>query len=438
MIDIQNVHSVLGKRMLVDGYDMVLDIEKSQGMWLHDGRKDRKILDFFGFFASSPVGMNHPRMFDPSFLKRLQYASINKIVNSDIYTTEMAEFVESLEPAIPGYMKYLFFIEGGSPAVENGLKTAFDWKVKKNFLKGSKSEKGHKVIHLKEAFHGRTGYTLSLTNTFDPKKTEYYPKFDWPRVINPKINFPLNKDNLKKVEMVEKQSIEEIENAIEKDGDDIALFIMEPIQGEGGDNHFRKQYFAKVREITEKNDIMFMVDEIQSGMGITGKWWAHEHFDVKPDIISFGKKSQVCGIMVGSRVDEIENNVFRESSRINSTWGGNFTDMVRSTRYMQIILEEKLLENAEKVGSYMVKRLNELQESAPDMVSNVRGRGVMIAMDLKNTAMRDKFTEITYKKGLIHLKCGEKSARFRPPLIVSQEDVDRAMSIMESAVKELQ
>jgi len=437
MITPKNVHEVLGKRILTDGFDMVLDLERSKGAWIYDSRFDRKFLDFFGFFATSAVGLNHPKMFDPEFLKKLQRAALNKPTNSDVYTVEMAEFVDTLSRiATPPYMKYFFFIEGGALAVENALKTAFDWKVKKNFRKGYKEEKGYKVIHLREAFHGRSGYTLSLTNTFDPRKTQYFPKFNWPRVTNPKITFPLNEENLRKVEELEKKSIDEIEKAIKENPDDIAAFIMEPIQGEGGDNHFRKEYFKAVEKITRENEMMFIVDEVQSGMGITGKWWAHEHFDVKPDIIAFGKKMQVCGIMVGPRVDEIEDNVFKVSSRINSTWGGNLVDMVRATKYLEIMHEERLVDNAAKMGEMFLKGLGEIEEKT-GKINNVRGRGLMDAFDLKDTKTRDDLFNILYKNGLLMLKTGEKGIRFRPPLIVGVDEVNTALEIIEKSLKEL-
>jgi len=437
MITPKNVHEVLGKRILTDGFDLVLDLERSKGAWIYDSRFDRKFLDFFGFFATSAVGLNHPKMFDPEFLKKLQRAALNKPTNSDVYTVEMAEFVDTLSRiATPPYMKYFFFIEGGALAVENALKTAFDWKVKKNFRKGYKEEKGYKVIHLREAFHGRSGYTLSLTNTFDPRKTQYFPKFNWPRVTNPKITFPLNEENLRKVEELEKKSIEEIEKAIKENPDDIAAFIMEPIQGEGGDNHFRKEYFKAVEKITRENEMMFIVDEVQSGMGITGKWWAHEHFDVKPDIIAFGKKMQVCGIMVGPRVDEIEDNVFKVSSRINSTWGGNLVDMVRATKYLEIMHEERLVDNAAKMGEIFLKGLGEIEERT-GKINNVRGRGLMDAFDLKDTKTRDDLFNILYKNGLLMLKTGEKGIRFRPPLIIGVDEVNTALEIIEKSLKEL-
>ncbi len=437
MISPKEVHKVLGRRILTDGLDMVLDMEKSQGMWLYDSRYDRKFLDFFGFFASSALGMNHPGLMEKEFLKRLQRAAVNKVTNSDIYTVEYAEFVDTLSKiATPPYFRYFFFISGGALAVENALKTAFDWKVRKNIAAG-KGEKGYKVIHLRQAFHGRTGYTLSLTNTFDPNKTKYFPKFDWPRVTNPKITFPLQGENLERVKELERKSIEEIKKAIEENPDDIAAFIMEPIQGEGGDNHFRKEYIQEVQRICRENDIMFIMDEVQSGVGITGKWWAHEHFDVQPDIMSFGKKMQVCGIMVGEKVDEVEDNVFHVPSRINSTWGGNIVDMVRATRILEIIKEDKLVENAANMGAVLMKTLHELEEKYPEKVNNVRGLGLMDAFDLTTTEMRDKFYNEAYKNGLLVLKCGEKGIRFRPPLIVEEEHINIAAEIMDKILATL-
>ncbi|MCD6275616.1 MAG: L-lysine 6-transaminase [Thermoplasmata archaeon] len=439
MITPKEVHKILGERILTDGLDMVLDIDKSHGMWLYDARHHRYYLDFFGFFATSAVGMNHPKMFEPEFLKKLTRTAINKVTNSDIYTVEYAEFVDTLSKlATPSYFRYFFFVSGGALAVENALKTAFDWRVRKNLAMGKEDNTQRlKVIHLREAFHGRSGYTIALTNTFDPNKTKYFPMFEWPRVTNPKIKFPLEGENLERVKELEKKSLEEIQEAIDKYGEDIAAFIMEPIQGEGGDNHFRKEYIQAVQEICKKNDIMFIMDEVQTGVGSTGKWWAHEHFDVQPDIMSFGKKMKVCGIMVGEKVDEVEDNVFHVSSRINSTFGGNIVDMVKATRILEIIHEDHLVENAAKVGDYFVKALEELQTKYPELMENARGRGLMDAFDLKDTATRDKFFARAYKNGLLCLKTGAKGIRFRPPLIAEEDHVNIALEIIERTIKDI-
>ncbi len=432
MISPDEVHGIVKKWMANDVFDLVLDLEKSHDMYLHDSKTGKEYLDFFGFFASSAIGMNHPKMLEPDFLKKLYRTAINKPTNSDILTVEMAEFVDAMAKiATPSYMKYFFFIEGGALAVENALKTAFDWKIKKNFSKGIQDVRGQKVIHLTEAFHGRSGYTLALTNTSSIRKVQYFPRFNWPRVTNPKITFPLNDENLRKVQELEKKSLDEIQKAVAEEGDHIAAFIMEPIQGEGGDNHFRKEYFQAIRKITTENDILFVVDEIQSGMGITGKWWAHQHFDVKPDIMAFGKKSQVCGIMAGAKLEDITDHVFKVPNRIDSTWGGNLTDMVRATRYLKIIEEDKLVDNAAKVGRLFLKGLGDLQDKFPGLISNVRGKGLMCAFDMPNAELRDEFAGAAYDNQLLVLKTGLMGIRFRPPLIVEEKHVNQALSIME-------
>ncbi len=438
MVHPHDVHKVIGNRMILDVFDMVLDTEGSKGMYLRDARNGRDYLDFFGFFASSALGMNHPKMFEPVFLKKLQRVAINKPTNSDTVTVEMADFVDAFSRlATPNYFTYYFFIEGGALAVENALKTAFDWKVRKNFSKGVKDVRGHKVIHLQEAFHGRSGYTLALTNTADIKKIQYFPRFNWPRVLNPKITFPLNEDNTKKVEELEKQSLDEIKQAIEENQDHIAAFIMEPIQGEGGDNHFRKEYLKEIRKITAENDIMFIVDEIQTGMGLTGKWWAHQHFDVKPDIMAFGKKTQVCGIMAGPKLEDISDHVFKVPNRIDSTWGGNLTDMVRATRYLEIMEEDRLVDNAANTGNIFLKALQGLQDRYPDKISNVRGRGLMCAFDLPEGKIRDEYWQRLYPNGLIALKTGQRGIRFRPALIAEEKHVNDATEILDKTLKEM-
>ena len=183
-----DVHARLARHLLVDGFDLVLDLERSHGSWLVDARDGTEYLDLFTFFASSALGMNHPALADdPAFRAELLTAALTKPSNSDVYTVAMARFVDTFarvlgDPALP----HLFFVEGGALAVENALKVAFDWKSRWNEAHGLDPALGTRVLHLREAFHGRTGYTMSLTNT-DPVKTARYPKFDWPRIDNPYV-----------------------------------------------------------------------------------------------------------------------------------------------------------------------------------------------------------------------------------------------------------
>lgn len=437
----QNVHEVIGNHMLADGYDMVFDMERSHGSYLYDSKHNRELLDFFTCFASSPIGYNHPRLTTPEFLQKLSRAAVNKPANSDLYTVEMAEFVETFaELAAPSYLPHFFFIDGGTLAVENALKVAFDYRMHKlGFICEPEDypEKGGRVIHFKEAFHGRSGYTLSLTNTFDPRKTCLFPKFRWPRVSNPKLRFPLTDDILKEVQAAEAASLNQIREALQEHGDEIAALIIEPIQGEGGDNHFRPEFLQELRRICTEADILMIVDEVQTGVGLTGTMWAFEQFGIEPDIVAFGKKTQICGIMVNKSLDDDPANVFLTPSRINSTFGGNLVDMVRCTEYLRIIQEEHLIDNARIVGAQLLSMLQELAARYPTIVSNVRGRGLMIAFDAPSSEVRDRILNEAMEKGLFALASGSRSVRLRPPLNLSRDEAARGVAIFDSVIHAL-
>jgi len=432
------VHNVLGRHMLADGYDLVMDLKKSKGSWVFDSRRGRNVLDFFTNFASVPVGYNHPKMDTPEFRERLADVAMNKPANSDIYTTYMAEFVETFaRVAVPPTLnKHMFFIEGGSLGIENAIKTAFDWKIRKNLKKGA-GEKGTQIMHLRECFHGRSGYTLSLTNTADPRKTQYFPKFDWPRIDNPKIHFPATDESLADAARREEAALAQAKQFLAERKDDVAAFIMEPIQGEGGDNHFRPEFFRAIRQLCDENDMLLIFDEVQSGVGITGKMWSFEHYGVEPDLFCFGKKTQVCGFASNDRIFDIGENVFTISSRINSTWGGNLVDMVRSQRYFEIIDEEKLVDNAAKVGAYFIGELDRFAQEFPSLVSNVRGRGLMAAFDLPSGEIRDNALKAFMAADVMVLSSGHQSARFRPPLNLSMDEAGEGIRRMEKALKTL-
>jgi len=437
MIDARNIHATIGKYMLADGMDQVIDLKKSHGSWLVDARDGKDYLDLFSMFASMPVGYNHPTLLENR--ERIAAAALNKITNSDIYSTQMAEFVDTVgRIAQPDYLPYSFYVEGGALGVENALKTAFDWKVRKNLAAG-KGEKGSKVIHFTECFHGRTGYTMSLTDSPDPRKTLYFPQFDWPRIDNPKLHFPLTDESLEQVLKAEATAINQIKSAVAENPDEIAALIIEPIQGEGGDNHFRGEFLQELRALADEHEFMLIYVEVQTGVGLTGKMWAHQLFNssARPDIIAFGKKMQICGIFAGERVDEVENNVFQESSRLNSTWGGNVVDMVRITLYMEIIAAEDLVNQAAANGDYLVAKLHDIQADFDGLVSNVRGRGLFAAFDLPDGTVRDNLADLIIAEGALILGSGKKAIRFRPHLNITREEIDLADDIIRRAIARL-
>jgi L-lysine 6-transaminase len=437
MIAPADVHRLLSRYMLADGLDLVFDYEKSHGSWVHDSRRGREYLDFMTFFGSTPIGYNHPKMKEPEFVRVLSRVAQLKPSLADVYTVEYAWFVETLaRVALPSHFKYVFFIEGGALGVENALKAAMDWKVRRNRARGVGGDRGTQILHFREAFHGRSGYTLSLTNT-DPVKTELFPKFSWPRVDNPKLRFPVTPEVERDVAAAEQRALDQVRQAFVDHPDDIAAIIIEPIQAEGGDNHFRAPFLQALERIADESDCFFIVDEVQTGIGLTGRMWAHEHFGLTPDALAFGKKMQVGGCMAGSKVDQEPENVFKVPSRINSTWGGGLTDMVRAARFLEIIEEDRLVDNARVTGDYLLRGLQGVEQELGGIMSNARGRGLMIAFDLPTPERRKRAHETLISNGLLLLTCGPRSIRFRPPLNLTAAEADVALDIVRKSLKAL-
>lgn len=431
----ENLKTRLSQYILADGFDMSLDLENSYGSYIVDKATGKKYVDFFTCFASMPLGFNHKKLNNQEFKDKIFHAAINKPSISDLYPEEYFTFIDTFfKLAVPKEFKHSFFIEGGALAVENALKVAFDWKTHKVLKRTNEVPIHLKVISFAQAFHGRSGYTLTLTNT-DPVKTMYFPKFDWIRVTNPKLHFSNNPENLALTMQQEDESIKQIMNAIKENEDKIAAIIIEPIQAEGGDNHFRDEFLQKLRKIADENEILLIFDEVQTGVGMTGTWWYFQQTGVTPDIAVFGKKMQVCGLIATDRVDDIANNVFHTSSRINSTWGGNLVDMIRCTRYLEIIAEENLIENSRIVGEYLLSEINKLVLDFP-ILSNARGKGLMCAFDML-LELRKDFISKAYENGLMILTCGVNSIRFRPQLGITKSEIDEGIAIIRKSLTQL-
>ena len=431
------VHARLADHLLTDGLELVLDVERSHGSWLVDARDGSEHLDLYTYFASSPLGANPPGLADdPEFMALLGGVAASKPANPDIYSSHLAEFVETFarvlgDPALP----HLFFVEGGALAVENALKASFDWKSQRNEAAGRSRDLGTKVMHLTKAFHGRSGYTLSLTNT-DPNKTDRFPKFDWPRIDTPAVTFPID-EHLAEIEAAEAHALAQAKAAFEAHPHDIACFIAEPIQGEGGDNHMRAEFLQAMQALCHTYDALFVLDEVQTGVGLTGTPWLYQQLGLEPDIVAFAKKVQLGGIMAGRRVDEVAKNVFAESGRINSTWGGGLVDMVRSRRILEIIEADGLFDHAAKVGEVFQSQLRDLGERHSALVSNVRGRGLMCAFDLPSESLRDALAKGLKDERVVTLTCGERSIRFRPTLSVTEDELGVGIAALDRVLTRL-
>jgi L-lysine 6-transaminase len=427
-----DVHATLGRHLLALGHSFVLDLERSHGPFVVDAKSGQEFLDFSSFYASNPLGFAPPALTGAEFRERLVRAATLKVANPDFYTTYFAEFVETLSrTAAPPTHPHYFFVEGGSLAIENAMKVAFDWKVRRNLLDG-RGELGSQILHFEQAFHGRSGYSLSVTNT-DPAKTLYFPKFPWPRLPNPAMRFPQDAAALDEVQELERLALAKAERAFDVHGPDIAAILIEPIQGEGGDNHFRAEFLQALRKLADERGALLIFDEVQTGVGLTGTWWAHQQLGATPDIICFAKKLQVGGILVSTRVDDVDN-VFKVPSRISSTWGGSLVDMVRATRILETIASEALLSNATQRGLELQSGLAALGDRFSGLVRNVRGRGLMCAFDLPTPEQRTAVIKQAFVERLLLLPCGQHSVRFRPFLNVQSEHVQDMLARLTRAV----
>jgi L-lysine 6-transaminase len=416
----------------IDLLTPVIDFTRSKGAKMYDSAKGDFVIDFASHYASLPLGYNHPGFFDEEYERTLLEVSRVKIANLDVLSEPYEKFLATFRRVVGvAPFERFFFIDGGALGVENAMKAAFDWKAHRNMAKG-KGEGNQEILHFRQAFHGRSGYTLSVTNT-DPNKTRLFPKFNWPRIINPKIRFPLTAENLAATLEDERAAMAEITRVFEEKADDIAGILIEPIQGEGGDNHFRPEFLKFLRQTADKYDALLIFDEVQTGMGMTGTPWAWQQLGVVPDLVAFAKKAQVGGFMAGPRLLEEPKNVFSVPSRISSTWGASLTDMVRCTRYLEIIEQENLFENAKARGAEIVEKLQAIADRT-ELIYNVRGRGLFIAFDLTYPDTRAKLIDTLYENGLMCLMCGEKSMRFRPHLNVTSDVIDEALAIFEKTL----
>ena len=256
-------------------------------------------------------------------------------------------------------------------------------------------------------------------------KTARFPKFDWPRIDAPYLC------DGRDIAAAEDRALDQARAAFAERPHDIACFIAEPVQGEGGDHHFRPEFFRAMADLCRANDALFVFDEVQTGVGLTGTTWAYQQFGVAPDLVAFGKKTQVCGIMAGGRIDEVPDNVFTVSSRLNSTWGGNLTDMVRARRILEVIERDGLIERARTRGAHLLAGVQQLAARRP-AVTEPRGRGLMCALTLPSPDMRDAVLRDLYRdEHVLMIGTGTRGIRFRPPLTVTTAELDEALAAVD-------
>jgi len=424
------------------------DPHKSSGSTFVDA-DGKSYLDAFMHISSIPLGYNN--------------ADLRSAItdNADVIThiisrsavgifppSDLPELLKKpLEVAPPG-MKHVQNLMCGTCSVENALKTAFghfaDRKRKgrphtqeelESCMKGQAPGSTQAVaLSFKGCFHGRSFGVMSMTNSKAAIKVDM-PAFEWPHATFPTLKYPLE-ENIRENEEEEARCLAEVEQIIEDwagKGKPVACMITEPILAEGGDRYASDDFFRKLVAIAKKNGIYFIADEVQTGVGATGKMWAHEWWglDSGVDMVTFAKKAQACGFYY---TDELISN---PNTRIFNTWMGDPVKLVLMNKVIEVIQRDSLLKHSLKLGDYLINGLRSIENESNGFVNSTRGRGLFSAINFETSEQRDKVVKKMMDKGVLVGPAGSHAIRFRPHLKFSESETDMLLENLRTCVKEL-
>ncbi|EDO34279.1 predicted protein [Nematostella vectensis] len=427
------------------GMKYFVDFEKSKGNYVVDA-DGNVMLDVYQQIASIPLGYNHPALLkamqDPEILSSIINRSALGLLPPKTLPKNLKESVLSVSPK---GLTEVTTMACGTCANENAIKAACIWY--RNRERGSETPteedmitcmKGqapgsppYTVLSFTGGFHGRTLGSLTLTRSKAIHKVDI-PSFDWPVATFPKLKYPLE-EHQRENAAEEQRCLDEVKEIIStwnKAGKPVAALITEPIQAEGGDNHASPNFFKGLQAICKEFGTAFIVDEVQTGVGSTGKFWAHEHWglDEAPDFVTFSKKMAIGGFYYKHE--------FRPSApfRIFNTWMGDPNKMILLREVLKVIRKDNLIEYTADVGKELLKGLQYIEERHPEFVSRARGLGTFCGIDLPDLETRTKFLGQMRNNGVDMDGCGVKTVRFRPALIFGHKHLDLAVNTMDSVL----
>lgn len=426
---------------------LFVNYNKSVGNYICDV-DDNIFLDVYNQISSLPLGYNHPSLLEVVKNPENVQCFVNRpalgILPPSDFVDKLKQSLLSIAP--PG-LKEVQTMACGSCSNENAFKAVCFWykyrerggkppteqELQSCMVNQSPGAAKLSIMSLMGGFHGRTFGSLATTHSKPIHKLDV-PSFDWPIANFPKYKYPLE-DFQKENAAEDAKSLAYVESLIEdykKKGCPVAGLIIEPIQAEGGDNHASDEYFRKLRKLCLDKGVAFICDEVQTGGGVTGKFWAHEHWnlDVPPDVVTFSKKLLTGGYFYREEFRP------REGYRIFNTWLGDPSKMLLLQEVIKVIKEHNLLQNMETTGHYLLKNMKALQSKYPNKIFNVRGRGTFAALDFETPAARDKAVKELHKKGIHCGGSGVKTLRIRTALVFESKHTDIFIDRLNSVLAE--
>jgi 4-aminobutyrate aminotransferase len=397
----QSVIEIMNRNCCNSTFTYPLVISGGEGCIIKDV-DGNSFLDFSSNIGTCPLGYSHPAVL--KVLSEYSKNGAHKIAGQDFYCNEHAQLSEGVKTIIPSGFK-MIFVNSGAEAVENAIKLAY----RKMSTQTPSLLPGVSCIN---AFHGRTLGALSFTLS-KPVQKAGYPELP---VLRIKFCTDDNDPELDSIHKILEQT-------------KVAFIMTEVVQGEGGYNFASSRFIQTLRRYSDQYGVPLVLDEVQSGMGRTGKWWAFEHYNVRPDIMSAAKALQVGMAAYDTRFDP------SEQGALSSTWGGGSRiDMAVGAATIEVIKKERLLENATAMGQRLQRGISDLSKDIKSGIIGVRGLGLMIGMEFDSKSRRDRIINKAFRTGLLLLPAGQKSMRVIPPLIINSEEVDEGLDLLQEVV----
>ncbi|KAI9050183.1 hypothetical protein LZ554_006324 [Drepanopeziza brunnea f. sp. 'monogermtubi'] len=438
---IEDLHKVFDTRSL----NMLANYQQSLGNYIADP-DGNVLLDVYAQIASIPVGYCNPALHAAASSEQMISALINRPALGNFPQHDWADILRTgILSVAPKGLDQVFTAMAGSDANETAYKAAFMWRrqqerggahvdfteseISSSMLNQSPGAPALSILSFKTGFHGRLFGSLSTTRSKPIHKLDI-PAFDWPQATFPLLKYPLHEFEAENA-AAEAEALADVERLIETHHLPPCAVVVEPIQSEGGDNHASPSFFRGLRALTKKHNVLLIVDEVQTGVGATGRFWAHDHWelDTPPDMVTFSKKAQTAGYYFGN--PELRPN---KPYRQFNTWMGDPSRALLFKAIIEEIDRMDLVNNTAKVGDYLFSGIERLAERYPGEITNLRGKGqgTFIAFD---SPRRDEFLKKAKSVGVNIGGSGEAAVRLRPMLIFQRHHADILLEAMEKIVK---